>query len=158
MVEDTNIDQPIRYRFFYVNGPTQITDTVSSWTDKPANTASGSIFGTVVNADTNAAIADILVTAGGVQFFTDSSGRFQLSGLRAGTHNLVAYAMDATYQTFEQGATVADNQSTPVQIRIKPQPLVNVTFLVAVPRGTQGTLRLAGNLRSEEHTSELQSR
>jgi len=148
VTEDTNLDGNIRYRLFYVSGPTQITDTVSSWTDRPVNTLSGNIVGTVVNADSGAPIPDVIVTAGGVQYQTDSAGRFQIMSLRSGTHNLVAYAMDAMYQTFQQGATVADGQSTPVQIRLKPAPLVNVIFSVSVPPTTQPgvPIRLAGNL------------
>ncbi len=145
--EDTNLDEPIRYRLYFVSGNAQVTDTISSWADKPVNTLSGSIFGTVVNTDTNQPIPDILVSAGGAQFFTDSAGRFLLSGLRAGNHTLLAHAMDGAYTTFQQAATVADNQLTQAaQIRLKQQPLVNVTFLVTVPQGTQGTLRIAGNL------------
>jgi len=148
VVEDTNIEAPIRYRIVYVNGPTQIVDTVSSWSDKPANTLSGNIFGTVVNADNGAPIPGILITAGGAQMLTDSAGRFELIGLRGGDHNLVAYALDGSFQTFQQGATVAANQSTPVQIQIKPAQLVNVIFTVSVPDSTQKgvPLRLAGNL------------
>ena len=147
-LEDTNTDDPIRYRLVRVNGPTQITDSVSSWTDKPVNTLSGNIFGTVLNADTGAPIPDIMVTAGGVQAQTDSAGRFQLIGLRGGAHNLVAYALDGMYQTFQQGANVAENQGTPVEIRMRPSQLVNVIFTVSVPGTTQRgvPLRLAGNL------------
>jgi len=47
--EDTNSDLPIRYRMLKVSGPTQIVDTVSSWSDKPVNTLSGKIEGTVTN-------------------------------------------------------------------------------------------------------------
>lgn len=147
--EDTNGDQIIRYRLFYVSGPTQITDTVSSWADRAVNTVSGSVSGTVLNADTGAPIPDMLITAGGVHFFTNSAGQFKINNLRAGTHNLVAYAMDGTFTTFQQGATVAANSDTPVQIRVKPAPLVNVTFIVSVPSGTVGPnvpIRLAGNL------------
>ena len=146
--EDTNTDGYIRYRMLLVNGPTQITDTVNSWADKPVSTLSGNISGTVVNADTNAPIPDILVTAGGVQILTDSAGRFQLIGLRGGIHNLVAYALDGMYQTFQQGATVAENQTTPVEIKLKPAQLVNVIFTVSVPQDTQPgvPLRIAGNL------------
>src|SRR5919198_2311310 len=61
--EDTNLDQPIRYRLLHVGGPTQVVDTLNSWTDKPVNTLSGNIVGTVVNSDTGAPIPDILVTA-----------------------------------------------------------------------------------------------
>src|SRR5688572_14067071 len=87
IVEDTNTDGLIRYRLVYVNGPTQITDTVSSWSDKPAHTLSGNISGTVLNASTGTPLPDIMVTAGGVQVQTDSAGRFQLTGLRGGGHN-----------------------------------------------------------------------
>src|SRR5262245_58537999 len=33
--EDTDTDTQIRYRMLLVNGPTQVIDTISSWTDKP---------------------------------------------------------------------------------------------------------------------------
>jgi hypothetical protein len=146
--EDTNTDANIRYRMLNVLGPTQIVDTLNSWGDRAANTISGSIFGTVVNTDTGVPIPDILVTAGGVQAVTDSVGRFQLMGLRGGTHNFVAYAMDGAFQTFQQGAMVAENQSTPVDVRMKPAQMVNVIFNVSVPAGTEAgmPLRLAGNL------------
>jgi hypothetical protein len=146
--EDTNTDANIRYRMLNVLGPTQIVDTLNSWGDRAANTISGSIFGTVLNTDTSVPIPDILVTAGGVQAVTDSAGRFQLMGLRGGTHNFVAYAMDGAFQTFQQGAMVAENQSTPVDVRMKPAQMVNVIFNASVPAGTEPgmPLRLAGNL------------
>ncbi len=146
--EDTNLDAAIRYRMLHVVGPTQIVDTLNSWADRPVSTLSGNIFGTVLNIDTGVPIPDILVTAGGAQTLTDSAGRFQLVGLRGGTHNFVAYAMDGAFQTFQQGATVAENQSTPVEVRLKPAQLVNISFTVSVPAGTETgmPLRLAGNL------------
>lgn len=146
--EDTNLDMNIRYRILHVVGPIQVVDTVNSWADKPVGTLSGNIFGTVLNADTSAPIPGILVTAGGVQTLTDSAGRFQLMGLRGGDHTFVAYALDGAFQTFQQGAMVAENQSTPVEVRLKPAQLVNVTFTVSVPPETQRgvPLRLAGNL------------
>ncbi len=148
VIEDTDLDAPIRYRLLYVSGPLQIIDTVSSWADKPVNTLSGNIFGAVLNADGGAPIPDIMVTAGGIQTLTDSAGRFELVGLRGGTHNLVAYALDGAFQTFQQGATVGENQGTPVEVHMKPAPSVNVIFTVSVPQGTQSEvpLRLAGNL------------
>jgi hypothetical protein len=148
VTEDTNLDTSIRYRLLHVSGPTQVVDTVNSWADKSVSTLSGNIFGTVVNSDTGVPIPDIMVTAGGVQVQTDSAGRFQLIGLRGGTHNFVAYALDGAYQTFQQGATVAENQSTPVNVSLKPAQLVNIIFTVSVPAGTQPgvPLRIAGNL------------
>ena len=89
-----------------------------------------------------------MVTAGGVQTLTDSAGRFTLTGLRAGQHNLVAFALDGTYQTFQQGAAVEGNKVTPVEIKMKPAQLVNVIFTVAVPSNTQPgvPIRIAGSL------------
>src|SRR5688572_578424 len=146
--EDTNSDANIRYRMLHVVGPTQVIDTLNSWADRPMSTVSGNIFGTVLNADTGVPIPEILVTAGGVQTLTDSAGRFQLLGLRGGTHNFVASALDGAFQTFQQGATVAENQSTPVNVSLKAAQLVNVIFSVSVPAGTDTSmpLRLAGNL------------
>ncbi len=146
--EDTNSDAAIRYRMLHVNGPTQAVDTLNSWADKPVGTLSGTIFGTIVHADSGTPIPDILVTAGGVQTLTDSAGRFELLGLRGGTHNFVAYALDGTFQTFQQGAAVAENQSTQVNMSLRPAQLVNIIFTVSVPAGTQPgvPLRLAGNL------------
>ncbi|MBN2116394.1 MAG: hypothetical protein JW730_07480 [Anaerolineales bacterium] len=146
--EDTNLDENIRYRLLHVSGPTQVIDTLNSWADKPVGTLSGNVFGTVLNSDSGAPIPDILVTAGGVQTLTDSAGRFQLNGLRGGNHTFVAYALDGAFQTFQQGAMVAENQSTPVEVRLKPAQLVNIIFTVSVPSGTQPgvPLRLAGNL------------
>ncbi|MBK9926205.1 MAG: hypothetical protein IPP66_13045 [Anaerolineales bacterium] len=148
VVEDTNTDGTIRYRLIYVNGPTDIVDTVNSWTDKPVNTISGSMFGTVVNADTGAPLPEIMVTAGGVQTLTDSAGRFTLEGLRGGRHNLVAFALDGMYRTFQQGAIVEGNKGTAVEVKMKPAQLVNVIFTVAVPQNTQRDVpvRIAGSL------------
>lgn len=148
VIEDSNTDTPIRYRLMYISGPTQIVDTISSWSDRPVNTLSGNIYGTVINSDTSSPVPGVMVTAGGLQTLTDSAGRFELIGLRGGTHNLVAYALDGSFQTFQQGATVAENQSTPVQIAMRPAQLVNIIFTVSVPDSTQRNvpLRMAGNL------------
>lgn len=148
IVEDTNSDAGIRYRLIHVDGNTQIVDTISSWADKPVNTLSGSISGVVSNLDSGAPLAEIMVTAGGVQTLTDSAGRFALTGLRGGAHNLVAYALDGSYQTFQQGAQVEGNKGTPVEIKMKPAQLVNVVFTVSVPQNTQRgvPLRIAGSL------------
>ncbi|HSG42811.1 MAG TPA: hypothetical protein VLA72_06625, partial [Anaerolineales bacterium] len=137
----------IRYRMLHVNGNGEIVDTVSSWTDKQANTISGSISGTVAHFDNNMPLGEIMVTAGGVQTLTDSAGRFTLTGLHAGQHNLVAFAMDGTYQTFQQGAAVEGDKVTPVEIKMKPAQLVNVIFTVSVPQNTSGApVRIAGSL------------
>ena len=147
--QETNaFNQPIRYRLYEVVGPSETTDLIAAWPDRPFNGATGSVQGTAINADSGTAIPNLLVSAGGVQALTDSAGRFTLQGIPVGTHNVVAYALDGGYATFQQGATVAQGLATPVEARVKPTVLVPVTFTVHVPKNTQpgAPVRIAGNL------------
>lgn len=146
-VEDSALGDPIRYRLYHAGGQAEVRDLIAGWTDRNNARPMGNIQGRVLNVDTGVPIADVLVTAGGLRFFTDSAGRFELLGLPVGTHNLVAYAIDGTYQPFQQGATVAEGLSTGVEIHLKALPLVRMTFNVTVPRDIQGVpVRIAGNL------------
>jgi hypothetical protein len=145
--EDGAQDEPVRYRLYYVSGQSEVKDIIGSWSDRTYTRPMGSIQGRVLNVDTGAAIPDILVTAGGLRSFTDSAGRFDLQGLPVGTHNLVAYALDGTYETFQQGATVAQGLSTAVEIKLKARSLVHLTFNLTAPSDIQGVpVRIAGNL------------
>ncbi len=56
--------------------------------------------------------------------------------------------MDGAYQPFQQGAVVAANLNTTVEIHVKAAPLVKITFNVTAPTDTvQGApIRIAGNL------------
>lgn len=141
-------NQPVRYRLYYAVGPGEVTDLIAAWLDRPFNGATGSVQGTAVNADSGTAIPNLLVSAGGIQTITDSAGRFVLQGIPVGTHNVIGYALDGAYTTFEQGATVAQGLATPVEVRVKPTVLVPVTFTVHVPKNTQpgAPVRIAGNL------------
>lgn len=148
VMEDTILDEPIRYRLHHVVGPAEINDIVADWGDKNFTRPNGAILGQVFNADTGSPLPNILVTAGGVQHITDSLGRFELAGLPTGTHQLVAYSLDGMYQPFQQGAVVADGRSTIVDLRVKPARLVNVTFITSVPADTVPgvPVRIAGNI------------
>lgn len=145
--EDTALDDPIRYRLYVATGPAEIRDVVSGWSDQPNVGTRGSIQGQVLNADTGSPIPDIMVAAAGQTALTDSAGRFKLQGVGVGTHNLVAYALDGTYQTFQQGAAVAAGLNTTVELGLHPSPLVRVTFVASAPGDVQGApVRIAGNL------------
>lgn len=147
-VEDTTLGTAIRYRMHFVAGPGDVRDIVADWGDKSFSRPTGIILGQVFNTDTGAPLPNMLVTAGGVQHFTDSLGRFELNGLPIGTHNLLAYSPDGMYQPFEQGASVGDGQTTIVDLRVKAVKLVSVTFMVVAPASTVPgvPVRIAGNL------------
>jgi len=145
--EDTGTDTAVRYRLYQVVGPGETRDIIASWIDRSFTGDTGSIEGEVY-AEGGGPLANIMVTAGGVQTITDSAGRFDLEGLPPGTHNLVAYALDGTYQTFQQGANVLANHNTQGNIYLKSTPLVNITFNITVPSNTLpgAPVRLGGNL------------
>jgi hypothetical protein len=148
VLEDTNLGTPIRYRMYFAVGPAEVRDIIADWGDKSYARPKGTILGQIANVDTGSPLPNMLVTAGGMQSITDSSGRFELAGLPTGTQNLLVYSMDGMYQTFQQGAAVADGQSTVVDLRVKSLPLVNVTFMVTVPDTTVPgvPVRIAGNI------------
>lgn len=146
--EDSSLGTAIRYRLRVANGPGEVQDIIADWGDKNYTRATGSILGQVFNSDTNTPLPNILISAGGVQFITDSLGRFELSGLPTGTQQLVAYSLDGLYLPFQQGAVVEGNKQTIVDLRIKPTRIVRVNFIVAVPPDTSigVPVRIAGNI------------
>ncbi len=139
---------PVRYRMLHVTGQSLVEDVISRWTDTPYPYARGRIVGQAVEAGSGAPLPGLLISAAGMQTFSASDGSFRLEGLPPGTHNLVALALDGGYQTFQQGARVAPDSTTPAQITLQPAPLVSVVFVARVPPGTPPVvpLRMAGNL------------
>ena len=147
-LEDNSADKAVRYRMYYVTGPGESDDVVSTWADSLFNSPYGRITGQILDSTNNAPIPDILIVTGGQQTLTDSSGKFNLEALPAGTHNLVAYAIDGAYQTFQQGARIEADKTTQVSLALTPASMVNVVFTVSLPSSTiqNVPVRLAGNL------------
>jgi hypothetical protein len=147
-MEDTNRGGTVRYRMYLVEGPAEVRDVISDWSDKSYARPTGTVMGQITNIDTGSPLPNMLVAAGGMQSITDSQGRFELNGLPEGTQTLLVYAMDGMYKTFQQGATVGGGQTTVVDVRVKPLPLVNITFVVTVPDTTVPgvPVRIAGNI------------
>lgn len=146
--ETTSDNIPVRYRMYKVAGEGTVEDAVTSWTGQNYSGQTGHIQGLAVNSVSGQAIPNLLISAGGVQTISDASGHFYLEGVLPGLHLLTAYAMDGSYQAFQQGALVEADLITPVQIHVAPASFVNVTFIVKLPDNTvQGApVRLAGNL------------
>lgn len=140
--------RPVRYRIFLVDGPATVQDVVTRWTDTSFAGVTGRIIGQVTDQAGNQPVAGLLVAAGGAQTLTTSDGSFLLEGLPPGTHNLVIYSLDGSYRTFQQGAIVAADSSTPTPIQISAAPMVKLVFVVSTPDNTLPAvpIRLAGNL------------
>ncbi len=141
-------NQQVRYRIARINGPEIIDDLISAWVDTPYSGPVGRISGQILNESTNAPIPDLLIAAGGLQAISSSNGTFVLQGLAPGQHNLVIYSMDGAFETFQQGAVVAENANTPVQVSIAPRVTTKVDFEVTLPAGIDKSLpvRFVSNL------------
>jgi hypothetical protein len=148
ILEDDSAEKAVRYRLYFVTAPGTVQDIISSWTDSLFAAPVGRVTGRVVSVGDGRPLPNILIAVGGQQTLTDSTGAYVVEGLPTGTHNLAAYALDGTFQTFQQGAVVMENKTTPANISLVPAPLVNVIFTVSVPENTIANtpLRLAGNL------------
>ena len=139
---------PVRYRLLHATETMNVTDIVSRWTDTFFEYPRGRIMGQASDVDTGQPIPNLLITAGGSQTLTAADGSFVIENLPPGLHNLVGYAMDGSYQTFQQGAQIAADSTTPTPITLKSTQFVEVQFQVTVPPGTPPLipLRMAGNL------------
>ena len=147
--EYTTDGRPVRYRLFHAASPALVQDIISRWADRqPDEAPNGRIIGRAIKAGGIEPIPNLLIEAGGQQTWTTADGTFMLEGLPAGTHNLVAYAADGAYLTFQQGALVAAGAATEAALQLLPANFVNVTFYVDVPENTpsNANLRIAGNL------------
>lgn len=146
--EHTSNKRPVRYRLYQVEGPGEIHDVVSVWSDMAFSGETGRVQGQVIDIDTGEPVPNLLIAAGGAQTFTAADGAFLIEGLLPGIHNLVAYAPDGAYRTFQQGAVVAAQSTTPAPLQLERARWVNIVFTVIVPQGTMPAVpvRMAGNL------------
>lgn len=152
--EHTTDRQPVRYRMYRVDGPGVVKDLISAWSDTQYDGSTGRIMGQVTNAEDGSPIPNLLVMAGGKQVVTSSTGDYLIDGLPPGLHNLVLYAFDGTFRTYQQGALVAANSTTPADVVLTPAPLVKLIFSVTVPDATLPAvpIRMAGNLEQLGNT------
>ncbi len=146
--EHTTDGRPVRYRLYQVAGPGEVHDVVARWNDTRYEGSTGRIEGVVTDAASQRPIPGLMVNAGGAQVITRGDGGFLIEGLPPGTHNLVVYAPDGSYRTFQHGAVIAPESTTPAPIQLQAAPKVDITFVVHVPEDTPPVvpLRLAGNL------------
>ncbi len=146
--EHTFEGDPVRYRLAWITAPAEIHDIVTRWTDTQYKGKTGRISGTITREPDSEPLPGLLVSAGGAQTYTNANGSFALQGLPPGTHNLVIYAIDGSFQPHQQGALVAEDSNTPVNVSLQPAVFVDVAFIVKVPPDMIPAvpLRLAGNL------------
>lgn len=146
--ERTAEGEPVRFRIARLDGPRIIEDIVAAWSENTLDRKVGRITGQVIDQVNNAPIPNLLISVGGKQVITASDGSFIVNQLVPGVHNLVIYSMDGSYETFQQGALIAEGASTPVLVYLKKRPTTLVRFEVTLPRDhpKEMPLRFISNL------------
>jgi hypothetical protein len=148
---------PITYRVAYISTQTQINDIIAAWSDAPFQGQTGRIIGRIFSKETGEGLPEMLVSIAGRNTFTDGEGAFRIDGLPPGLQTLTVFSANGAYQTTQQGAVIAAQSTTPVELGMAPAQMVQVTFEVTVPADTiPGTpVRIAGNLRQMGNTFSL---
>jgi len=149
-VEYDSTNKQIRYRNYRVIGTEKVQDIIAAWNDLPFSGQTGRIRGQAMDAVTREPIPNLMVIAAGISTVTASDGSFLLEGLPVGTNMMVVTSLDGKYMTFQQGATIAADATTPAVISLTPAQMVNMTFIVKPPEGnlTGVPIRMVGNLLS----------
>lgn len=142
--------QIVRYRVAYINGPLLLQDSVAGWADQPYDGPVGRIRGQLIDKSNNSPIPNMAIYAAGMQTLSSSDGTFILEGLPPWTHNVVIASLDGAFETFQQGAAISEEATTPIRVTLQKRPLIETTFLVKLPAGfnTNLPLRLASNFYS----------
>lgn len=149
-VEYTSQKRQVRYRMYFAESSGEVRDKISAWNDRSFTGSQGRIIGQVLLEGGNQFAAGSLVSVGGQQTFTAADGSFFIDQLPVGTHNLVVYSPDGSHETFQQGALVAAESTTPAVIHVSSSKFVEITFHVNPPEGspTGIPIRLVGNTLS----------
>jgi len=140
--------EQVRFRITRLDSPQIIEDIVAAWSDETSALPVGRIIGQVIDQANKAPIPNLLISVGGKQVFTGSDGSFIVDRLVPGVHNLVIYSIDGGYETFQQGALIAEGATTPVLVYLEKRPTTLVRFEVTLPRDhpKEMPLRFVSNL------------
>lgn len=145
--------EPVRYRLLYAVNDVVTNDHLQTWAGEIQTANTGRITGLLLDAETKSPIPDILVSVAGQLTFSDSNGNFSLENLSPQTHNLVFYALDGKYHTFQQEARISPGLVTPANVELSPSQTVKLTFQVKPPSDALGApIYLAGNIRQLGNT------
>ena len=150
---DTN-GNVVQYRMDVIKKPAVVKDFVAKWDSAAYDGKTGEISGYIYDEKTEAPLSEIMVSINGIRSFTSADGYYELKNVPLGQYNLVALEPDGKYQTFQQGAVIAENSVTPASFGMKSANLVQITFIVTPPddEKTFGVMRFISNLYSRGNT------
>ncbi len=139
--------ESVRYRLFLAYKDSAVRDNLYSWHGGTSHQGLGVISGCVKDKATGFPIPDILVSAGGQLTLSDANGEFVIGGIPHGEHNVLFYAMDGKYSSYQQSAIINPGLTTEANIDLHMQTPVQVIFSVIPPEEAFGApVYIAGNI------------
>lgn len=150
-MEEISIDgKPLPSRFFYITDHSQIQDSVLGFSSSSLKNATnvGIIEGFIHLKGNGHPAKGLIISSAGLSATTNADGKFRLAGIPTGTQNITVFSPDGSVEPLQQQAVIAENIITPVNVSLAAREMVNVTFLVNVPRDTpkSAELKIFGNL------------
>lgn len=133
LIEYDTQKQQVRYRQAYINGPLAIEDQVAGWQTTPFSGNTGILQGFIFNIETSEPLSNVMVTINGMRTFSGADGSYSIANIPSGEHLLTAVHVDGLFQPFQQKAVIASNAVTPANFGMKPNQLVNITFVISPP-------------------------
>ncbi|HET6228698.1 MAG TPA: TonB-dependent receptor [Longimicrobiaceae bacterium] len=117
-----------------------------------AQSGTGTVIGTVVDAQTARPVADAAVTVSGTQrgAVTGADGRFTVAGVPSGSHTV--HVSKPGYTAADQTVAVAAGATANVSVRIAAAA-VQLQSLVAVGYGTQSRRNVTGSVSTVDLTA-----
>ena len=133
LIEYDTQKQQVRYRQAYISGPLAINDQVAGWLTAPFSGSTGILQGFIFNSETSEPLSNVMVTCNGMRAFSGADGSYSIDNIPVGEYLLTAVHVDGLFQPFQQKAIIAANAITPANFGMKPNRLVNITFIVTPP-------------------------
>lgn len=128
---------------------TVVDDTVAGWAGQPLYAGNLGRLSGIVTDDAGEPVPGIVVTIAGLETISDENGSYLFQFLPIGTHNIVAYAPDGSYQLFQQQAIIGTELETKAPITMVRSDFVQVEFVVEIPDDILQAIpvRMVGNIK-----------
>ncbi len=138
----------MRYRVAKIEQNQKTVDQIYGWENEFYEVVCGEAKGTIVDSVSKKPISGLIVSIAGNSDLTTSSGSFILHNVPIGLQNLVVFSPDGRYETYQQGAIIAQNAITFADLELFPGKDVTVTWIIQPPsmQNLNQRIRLTGDL------------
>ena len=139
----------IQHRILHAYQHMEIHDTVVGWAGQTNYQGNFGRLSGVISDESQNPIENMVISIAGMETVSDQNGYYVFEFLPIGTHNLVAYALDGSYQIFQQEALIGTDLETKAPIMVETNAFVQAVFVVSIPDDVFQSIpvRIVGNIQ-----------